>query len=44
MTILNGYLYKHNKKGVFNNMNEAFIRFNFNEYYIKEEEMGGGDS
>jgi hypothetical protein len=30
-------LNKYTKKGIFNYLNEAFIRFNFNQYYIGKE-------
>jgi hypothetical protein len=30
-------LNKYTKKGIFNYLNEAFIRFNFNQYYIGRE-------
>lgn len=40
MQHLNQGLKKYTKKGIFNYLNEAFIRFNFNHYYISREEEG----
>lgn len=36
MQVLTKQLEKHSKKGIFNYMNEALLRFNFNEYYVKD--------
>ena len=42
MKHLNQGLKKYTKKGIFNYLNEAFIRFNFNHYYIGRDEEGDG--
>jgi hypothetical protein len=38
MQLLTALLKKYTKKGVFNYLNEAFIRFNYNSFYIKRED------
>lgn len=38
MKVLTALLKKYTKKGVFNYLNEAFIRFNFNSFYISRED------
>jgi hypothetical protein len=38
MKVLTALLKKHTKKGVYNYLNEAFIRFNFNNFYISRED------
>ncbi|TNV71835.1 hypothetical protein FGO68_gene5096 [Halteria grandinella] len=38
MKLLTAILKKYTKKGIFNYLNEAFIRFNFNSFYISRED------
>ncbi len=38
MILLTAGLKKHTKTGVLNYLNEAYIRFNYNNYYVKEHE------
>jgi len=38
MKVLCTSLKKYTKKGVYNYLNEAYIRFNFNNYYIREDD------
>lgn len=35
MKMLSASLKKYTKKGIFNYLNEAFIRFNFNNFYVR---------
>ena len=38
MKLLTMTLKKYTKKGVFNYLNEAFVRLNFNNYYVSVED------
>ena len=38
MKLLTASLKKYTKKGIYNYLNEAYIRFNFNNFYIRRED------